>query len=707
MSIEQRTYEIEIAGRPLKVELGKYATLANASAMVRYGDTAVLTAVTDSGPKPGLGFFPLSVEYEEKMYAQGTIPGGYLKREGRPSEQATLSARVIDRSIRPMFPDGFKNEVQVISTVMSLDHKNTPEMSALIGASIGLSISDIPFAQPIAGVIVGYIDDEFVINPTEEQAIDSQMHLIVAGTKDGVVMVEAGANKVPDEIMMDAILFGHEEIKRIVKFIEKIAEEVGLEKREVEEAEIDETFYENVMDEMFDSIDAAMRISDKHDRGEKLDEILEEVTAKYEESLEEEELEEKTSLIKTAHKDLQKKCTRKMILEEKVRPDGRTFDEIRPLSSEVGVLPRVHGTGVFKRGLTQVLSALTLGASGEGKRLDGLEKIDQKRYMHHYNFPPYSVGETGRIRVNRRAIGHGALGERALLPVLPSDVDFPYSIRVVSEVLTCNGSSSQASICGSTLALLDAGVPIDAPVAGIAMGLMKEDDKVQVLTDIQGIEDFYGNMDFKVAGTKDGVTALQMDIKLKGLDKAILKEALMAGKKGRIEIIESMEETIAEPREELSPYAPSIIQTAIDPEKIGDIIGPGGKTITRITTEYDVKIDIEDDGSIFITANDQESGKLALKEIELITEEPEVGRIYKGTIKRIVDFGAFVEILPGKEGLCHISQFTKSRLNKVKDKFELGEEIWVKLTKIDNRGRLDLSRKEAIAEKEIDDPKEK
>lgn len=703
MSIEKKTYTLDIAGKQMKIEMGKFANLANASAMVTYEETTVLTAVTDSGPKPHLGFFPLSVNYEEKMYAAGKIPGGYLKREGRPSENATLISRVIDRSLRPLFPDGFANEVQVVSTVMAIDGEAPADMAALIGASISLSVSDIPFEKPIAGVRIGYVNEEFVINPSEALLEESKMDLVVAGTKDAVVMVEAGAEMVPDQIMLEAILFAHEEIKKIVTFIEGIVEEIGLEKVVFETEAIDEDFYNKVYEEMSSDIDKAMRINDKHDRNVLLDEIKDNIKAKYEEILGEDD--ENLKLISQAHKDLQKKSVRNMIINEGVRPDGRAFDEIRPLSSDVSIVPRVHGTGLFQRGLTQVLSLLTLGAAGEGKRLDGLEAMDQKRYMHHYNFPPYSVGETGRMFVNRRAIGHGALGERALLPVLPSAEDFPYSIRVVSEVLTCNGSSSQASICGSTLALLDAGVPIKDSVAGIAMGLIKEGDDIAVLTDIQGIEDFYGNMDFKVAGTREGVTALQMDIKMDGLSKAILEDALTAGKKARNKVLDNMAEVISEPREELSEYAPRIFSLKIDPDKIGKVIGPGGKTITKITTENDVKIDIEDDGSILITANDKKSGENALAEVELIVQEAEVGKIYIGTIKKIVNFGAFVEILPGTDGLCHISQFTESRIKSVEDKFEVGEEIFVKVIKVDDRGRIDLSRKEALKDKDMEDTK--
>lgn len=704
MSIEKKTYTLEIAGKQMKVEMGKFANLANASAMVTYEETTVLTAVTDSGPKPHLGFFPLSVNYEEKMYAAGKIPGGYLKREGRPSENATLISRVIDRSLRPLFPDGFANEVQVVSTVMAIDGEAPADMAALIGASISLSVSDIPFEKPIAGVRIGYVNEEFVINPSEALLEESTMDLVVAGTKDAVVMVEAGAEMVPDQIMLEAILFAHEEIKKIVTFIEGIVEEIGLEKVVFETEAIDKNFYNEIYEEMSDGIDKAMRIQDKHDRSVMLDKIKDDMNAKYKEILEEDD--ENLKLIGEAHKDLQKESVRNMIINEGVRPDGRAFDEIRPLSSDVGIVPRVHGTGLFQRGLTQVLSLLTLGAAGEGKRLDGLEAMDQKRYMHHYNFPPYSVGETGRMFVNRRAIGHGALGERALLPVLPSEEDFPYSIRIVSEVLTCNGSSSQASICGSTLALLDAGVPITDSVAGIAMGLIKEGDDIAVLTDIQGIEDFYGNMDFKVAGTREGVTALQMDIKMEGLSKAILEEALTAGKKARNKVLDNMAEVISKPREELSKYAPRIFSIKIDPDKIGKVIGPGGKTITKITTENNVKMDIDDDGTILITAADKESGENALAEVELIVQEAEVGKIYIGTIKKIVNFGAFVEILPGTDGLCHISQFTKTRIKSVEEKFEVGEEIFVKVIKIDDRGRIDLSRKEALKDKDMEDDKE-
>ncbi|MDM8533069.1 polyribonucleotide nucleotidyltransferase [Clostridiaceae bacterium HSG29] len=703
MSIERKTYSLDIAGKTLKVEMGRFANLANASAMITYEETSVLTVATDSGKRSTMGFFPLSVNYEEKMYAAGKIPGGYLKREGRPSENATLISRVIDRSIRPLFPDGFSNEVQIVATVMSVDRKVPADMLAMLGASIALSVSDIPFEKPIAGVKIGYVNNEFVVNPSEEVLEESTMDLVVAGTKDAVVMVEAGAKMVPDSIMLEAILFAHEEIKKIVAFVEMIVAEIGVEKRDVIKEEIDEEFYNKVFDEMTDDVDKAMRIADKHERNDFISEVKENMKSKYKEILEENEGNSK--LIGKAVDALQKKTVRKMIIEEKIRPDGRAFDEIRPLSSDVNILPRVHGTGLFQRGVTQALSIVTLGAAGDAQRLDGLEATKTKRYMHQYNFPPYSVGETGRMFVNRRAIGHGALGERALVPVLPSVEEFPYAIRVVSEVLTCNGSSSQASICGSTLALLDAGVPIKDSVAGIAMGLIKEGDKLQVLTDIQGIEDFYGNMDFKVAGTREGITALQMDIKMDGLSKELLEEALNAGKKARNQVLDNMAIAITAPREELSKYAPRIFSIKIDPEKIGKVIGPGGKTITRITAEYDVKIDIDDDGMVLITANDKETGEGALSEIEMIVKEAKVGEIYIGTIKKILNFGAFVELFPGSEGLCHISQFTQKRLKNIEDSFKVGDEIFVKVIKIDEKGRVDLSRKEALKDKDMEDDK--
>lgn len=703
MSIERKTYSLDIAGKTLKVEMGRFANLANASAMITYEETSVLTVATDSGKRSTMGFFPLSVNYEEKMYAAGKIPGGYLKREGRPSENATLVSRVIDRSIRPLFPSEFSNEVQIIATVMSVDREVPADMLAMLGASIALSVSDIPFEKPIAGVKIGYVNNEFVVNPSDKVLEESTMDLVVAGTKEAVVMVEAGAKMVPDSIMLEAILFAHEEIKKIVAFIETIVDEIGLEKREVIKEEIDEEFYNKVFAEMTDDADKAMRIADKHERNDFLSEVKENMISKYKEILEDDDTNLK--LIGKALEALQKKMVRKMIIEEGIRPDGRAFDEIRPLSSDVNILPRVHGTGLFQRGLTQALSIVTLGAAGDAQRLDGLEATTTKRYMHQYNFPPYSVGETGRMFVNRRAIGHGALGERALVPVLPSAEEFPYAIRVVSEVLTCNGSSSQASICGSTLALLDAGVPIKDSVAGIAMGLVKEGDKLQVLTDIQGIEDFYGNMDFKVAGTREGITALQMDIKMDGLSKELLEEALNAGKKARNEVLDCMATAITEPREELSKYAPRIFSIKIDPEKIGKVIGPGGKTITRITTDFDVKIDIDDDGMVLITANDKETGEGALSEIEMIVREAKVGEIYIGTIKKILNFGAFVELFPGSEGLCHISQFTQKRLKNIEDTFKVGEEIFVKVIKIDEKGRVDLSRKEALKDKDMEDDK--
>ena len=692
MSNEVKIFETELGGRKLSVEIGKMAKLINGSCFLTYGETSVLvTAGASKKARSGIDFFPLSCEFEEKLYSVGKIPGGFLKREGRPSEKATLTARLMDRPIRPLFPDGFKHEVQVVATVMSVDQDCQPDIVAMIGSSIALSISDIPFNGPTASVMVGYVDGEFVINPTVEQNEKSKMSIIVSGTKDAVVMVEAGIDIQPEELVLDAIMFGHEEIKKVIEFIEKIVAEVGKEKFEFVEPERDSEFVDKIVNFLTDDMNKAVRIEGKAERNDALSELKDRLKAEFLEEYPDEE-----SFLDIMFKEVEKKLVRKMITEEGIRPDGRKINEIRPVSCEVGLLPRVHGSGMFNRGLTQALSITTLGALGEVQRIDGLGLEETKRYMHHYNFPPYSVGETGMNRVNRRAIGHGALGERALLPVIPSEEEFPYAIRVVSEVLTCNGSSSQASICGSSLSLLHAGVPIKAPVAGIAMGLIKEGDNISILTDIQGMEDALGDMDFKVAGTKEGITALQMDIKIDGLSKEILEKALKQARDGRLYILSKMNEVISEPSKEMSKYAPRVFKLQIKPEKIRDIIGPGGKIISRITQEHNVKIDISDDGKVLITANDGIGGESALKEIESIVKEIEVGEIYTGKIVRITNFGAFVELLPGKDGLCHISQLTKERLKKVEDSFKVGDEIIVKVIEVDKQGRVNVSRKELL-----------
>lgn len=690
-----RVFETMIGGRSLKVEIGKYATLASGAAMLHYGETTVLvTAVGVKKPKEGLDFFPLTVEYEEKLYSVGKIPGGFIKREGRPSERATLTARLIDRPIRPLFPDGMKNEVQVVATVMSVDQDCAPDTVAMNGAAIALGISDVPFCGPVGAVSVGYIDGEYIINPTVEQKEKSQLHLVVAGTKEAVVMVEAGANILPEEVVLGAIMYGHDAIKEICAFIDTIVAEVGKEKFALVLPEVDQAYLDEIRSFLEVKMNQAVRIKEKHERNEALDALKDELIAAFIETHPED-----TNFLKDQFKQVEKDIVRKMIINEAVRPDGRGPKDIRPISCEVGLLPRTHGSGLFRRGLTQVLTITTLGALGEAQRIDGLDLEDTKRYMHHYNFPPYSVGEVGMSRVNRRAIGHGALGERALVPVLPTEHEFPYSIRLVSEVLTCNGSSSQASICGSTLSLLHAGVPIKDSVAGIAMGLIQEEGQISILSDIQGMEDALGDMDFKVAGTKDGITALQMDIKVDGLSRELLENALEQARVGRIHILNCMNAVINTPSAEMSPYAPRVFQIKINPDKIRDVIGPGGKVITRITTEHNVKIDIEDDGTVLITANDGEGGKKALEEIENIVRVPEVGQVYKGKVTRILKFGAFVELSPGKEGMCHISQLDVKRVGKVEDVVNIGDIIDVKIIEIDDQGRVNLSRK-VLLEKE-------
>ncbi|MBM7560635.1 polyribonucleotide nucleotidyltransferase [Fusibacter tunisiensis] len=684
-----RVFEKEIAGRPFKVEIGKMANLANGSALIHYGETVVLvTAVASRKPKPGIDFFPLTVEFEEKLYSVGKIPGGFIKREGRPSERATLTARLIDRPIRPLFPDGMKNEVQVVATVMSVDQDCTPDTVAMNGASIALGISDIPFEGPVAAVTVGYTNGTYIINPTIEQKEMSSLNLVVAGTKEAVVMVEAGADILPEDVVLGGIMRGHEVIQDICAFIEEIQSELGKEKFEIQLPEVDHDFVSEIEAFLSDRMNASVRIHDKHDRNAALDDLKDDLLTHFAESHPDQE-----DFLKDQFKANEKKIVRKMIINEGLRPDGRGVKDIRPVSCEVALLPRTHGSGLFTRGLTQALTITTLGALGESQRIDGLDLEDTKRYMHHYNFPPFSVGEVGMSRVNRRAIGHGALGERALLPVIPSEEDFPYTIRLVSEVVTCNGSSSQASICGSTLSLLDAGVPIKDSVAGIAMGLIQEEGKISILSDIQGMEDALGDMDFKVAGTKNGITALQMDIKVDGLSRELLENALEQARIGRLFILGKMSEVISEPRPEMSPYAPRVFQLKINPDKIRDVIGPGGKVITRITSQYDVKIDIDDDGTVLITANDGIGGEGAKREIEGIVTDPEVGQVFTGKVSRILKFGAFVDLGHGKEGLCHISQIDTKRIAKVEDVLNIGDEVVVKIIEIDDQGRINLSRK--------------
>ncbi|WP_299090160.1 polyribonucleotide nucleotidyltransferase [uncultured Metabacillus sp.] len=704
MGQDKQSFSIEWAGRNLTVEIGQLAKQANGSVLVRYGDTAVLsTATASKDPKP-LDFFPLTVNYEERLYAVGKIPGGFIKREGRPSEKAILASRLIDRPIRPLFADGFRNEVQVISIVMSVDQDCSSEMAAMFGSSLALCVSDIPFEGPIAGVTVGRINNEFIINPTVEQAEQSDIHLVVAGTKDAINMVEAGAKEVPEETMLEAIMFGHEEIKRLIAFQEEVAQAVGKEKMAIELFELDADLEKQIREIAENDLLKAIQVQEKHAREDAINEVKNAVVMKFEEN---EADEDTLKQVKQILSKIVKAEVRRLITEEKVRPDGRGVDEIRPLSSEVGLLSRTHGSGLFTRGQTQALSICTLGALGDVQILDGLGIEESKRFMHHYNFPQFSVGETGPMRgPGRREIGHGALGERALEPIIPSEKDFPYTIRLVSEVLESNGSTSQASICASTLAMMDAGVPIKAPVAGIAMGLVKSGEHYTVLTDIQGMEDALGDMDFKVAGTESGVTALQMDIKIEGLSREILEEALQQAKKGRMEILKSMLATIQAPKQELSQYAPKILTMTINPEKIRDVIGPSGKQINKIIEETGVKIDIEQDGTVFISSINEEMNQKAKKIIEDLVREVVVGQMYLGKVKRIEKFGAFVEIFSGKDGLVHISELALERVGKVEDVVSIGDEILVKVTEIDKQGRVNLSRKAVLKEQKEQEKQE-
>ncbi|MEP9406291.1 polyribonucleotide nucleotidyltransferase [Peribacillus frigoritolerans] len=695
MGQEKHTYSFDWAGRNVTVEIGQLAKQANGAVLVRYGETAVLSTATASKEPRNVDFFPLTVNYEERLYAVGKIPGGFIKREGRPSERAILASRLIDRPIRPLFADGFRNDVQIISMVMSVDQDCSTEMAAMLGSSLALSVSDIPFEGPIAGVVVGRINNEFIINPTVDQLAKSDINLTVAGTKDAINMVEAGANEVPEETMLEAIMFGHDEIKKIIAFQEKIVAEIGKEKMQVTLYQVDAELEAEVKGLCEADLNKAVQVQEKHAREDAIKAVKDRVLVHYEEETDEEKLKQ----IKEILNKLVKSEVRRLITEEKVRPDGRNPDEIRPLSSEVTILPRTHGSGLFTRGQTQALSICTLGALGDVQILDGLGTEESKRFMHHYNFPHFSVGETGPIRgAGRREIGHGALGERALEPVIPNDKDFPYTIRLVSEVLESNGSTSQASICASTLAMMDAGVPLKAPVAGIAMGLVKSGEHYTILTDIQGMEDHLGDMDFKVAGTSKGVTALQMDIKIEGLSREILEEALLQAKHGRIHILESMMSTINQPREQLSKYAPKIVTMSINPDKIRDVIGPSGKHINKIIEETGVKIDIEQDGTVFISSTDEPMIQKAKKIIEDIVREVVVGEQYLGKVKRIEKFGAFVEIFNGKDGLVHISELAEERVGKVEDVVSLGDELLVKVTEIDKQGRVNLSRKAVLKE---------
>ena len=691
----EKNFQYKLAGRDLIVTIGKVAEQAGGACLVQYGDTVVLaTATASKEPREGIDFFPLSVDYEEKLYSVGKIPGGFIKREGRPSEKAILTSRLIDRPLRPLFPEGYRNDVQVIATVLSVDQDHSPEIVAMIGSSIALSISDIPFNGPTGSVLVGLIDGKFIINPTSQERDKSEIHLVVAGTKDAIMMVEAGANEVTEDVMLEGILTAHSEISKLCDFIEDIAKEVGKPKREynlfIPNEEIREKIIEFGRDKLIDAINTF----EKQERLDNIEKVNKEIREVFLEEYPESEQD-----INEIIEDMLKVEVRRLILEEGIRPDNRKVDEIRPITTDVGLLPRTHGSGLFTRGQTQVLTIATLGAISDAQVIDGLGEEESKRYMHHYNFPPYSVGDARPLRgPGRREIGHGALAERALEPVIPPEDIFPYTIRLVSEVLSSNGSSSQASVCGSTLALLDAGVPIKSPVAGIAMGLIKEANNVAILSDIQGMEDHLGDMDFKVAGTKDGITAIQMDIKIAGINKPILEEALEKARLGRLYILNKMAESISTPRESLSPYAPKMYTMQVNPDKIRDIIGPGGKMINKIIDETGVKIDIDDNGKVFIASVTQEDGEKAMDMINKIVKEVEAGDIYLGKVTRITSFGAFVDVLNGKEGLLHISNIARERVNKVEDVLSVGDEILVKVMEIDNQGRINLSRKVLLPE---------
>ncbi len=697
---EKQVFKTTWGGRPLQIEVGQLAKQANGAVLVRYGDTVVLSAAVASKEAKDTDFFPLTINYEEKMYAAGKIPGGFIKREGRPSTEATLTARLIDRPIRPMFAEGFRNEVQVTNIVMSVETDCSPAMAAMLGSSLALSISDIPFDGPIVGVEVGRVNGEYVLNPTVEQAEQTDIELTVAGTKQAINMVESGAKEVSEEDMLGALLFGFDAIKELVAFQEEIVQAVGKEKMEVTLLQVDEVLKKEIFDASYATMKAAVMTEEKLAREENIEQVKLDIREAYAEKFAGHEDEDHLlKEVKQITEDLEKDVVRELITIDKIRPDGRKLDEIRPLSSEVSLLPRVHGSGLFTRGQTQALSACTLAPLGEHQIIDGLGVEVSKRFIHHYNFPQFSVGSTGRAgSPGRREIGHGALGERALAQVIPSEEEFPYTIRLVAEVLESNGSSSQASICAGTLALMDAGVPIKAPVAGIAMGLVSDGENYTILTDIQGLEDHLGDMDFKVAGTKDGITALQMDIKIQGITEQILTEALTQAKQARMEILEELTSTIAAPREELSQYAPKIEMIQIEPAKIKDVIGKGGDTINGIIDETGVKIDIDQDGKVSIASADAEMIKKAIKIIEDLTKEVKVGEVYLGKVVRIEKFGAFVNLIKGKDGLVHISQLANDRVNKVEDVVKLGDEILVKVTEIDKQGRVNLSRKAMLNE---------
>ncbi|MFZ7132108.1 MAG: polyribonucleotide nucleotidyltransferase [Eubacteriales bacterium] len=696
-----KVFKKKISGKELIVEIGELAQLANGSVFLKYGDTNILvTACASKEPREGIDFFPLSCDYEERQYSVGKIPGGFIKREGRPTEKAILSCRLMDRPLRPLFPKGFRNDVQVVATVMSVEQDTSPEIVAMIGSSIALSISDIPFDGPTGSVLVGLVDGNYVANPSVEQREKSDLHLVVSGTKDAIMMVEAGSDEISEDVMLGAIMFAHEQIKELVSFQEDIIREVGKEKMAVSLFVPVEQIEEEIRSFATDKLADAIKTEEKLERQENIDQV----NTLIQDTFIEKYPDNKKDIKEIAYKML-KEAVRKMIVFDKIRPDNRALDEIRPITCKVGKLDRVHGSGLFTRGQTQALSVVTLGALGDIQKLDGLSEEEvSKRYIHHYNFPAYSVGETRPMRgPGRRDIGHGALAERSLIPVLPSEEEFPYTIRVVSEVLSSNGSTSQASVCGSTLSLLDAGVPLKAPVAGIAMGLIKEGDDVAILTDIQGMEDFLGDMDFKVAGTEKGITAIQMDIKIHGIEEDILRKALERARIGRLFILNKMNEVISKPRENLSPYAPRIISMTINPDKIRDVIGAGGKTINKIIDETGVKIDITDDGKVFIASPDGEAAQRAKKIIEDITMDLEVGQIYLGKVVRIMKFGAFVELPGGKDGMVHISKLTHERVNQVEDVVKIGDEITVKVVEIDAQGRINLSRKATLPKPSQDD----
>ncbi|MCU6707153.1 polyribonucleotide nucleotidyltransferase [Paenibacillus sp. J5C_2022] len=691
--------EMMLGGRPLILETGRLAKQANAAVTVKYGDTVVLCTVTASSEPKDLDFFPLTVNYEERLYAVGKIPGGFIKREGRPSEKAILSSRLTDRPIRPLFPDGFRNDVQIANIVMSVDQNCSPEIAAMIGTSASLSISDVPFNGPIGGVVVGRINGEFLINPTVEQEQETDIFVVVAGTKDAIMMVEAEANEVPEDVMLEAIMFGHEEIKSIVAKIEELQSIAGKPKMAVALHTVNDQVNSEVRAYASDKLVEAIRIPEKHARQEAIDAVNGETVEHFGDVYA--DTPELMADVKEVLYDIVKEEVRRLITHDKIRPDGRALNEIRPIECDVALLPRTHGSGLFTRGQTQALSVCTLGAMGDVQILDGISPEEEKRFMHHYNFPPFSVGEARPLRPpGRREIGHGALGERALSKVIPSEEEFPYTIRLVSEVLESNGSTSQASICASTLAMMDAGVPLKAPVAGIAMGLVKNEEHVSILSDIQGMEDHLGDMDFKVAGTSAGVTAIQMDIKIDGIDRSILKEALEQAREGRMHILGKMLEVLSQSRTNLSPYAPKIVTMRINPDKIRDVIGAGGKIINKIIEETGVKIDIEQDGMVFIASSNEEMNQKAKSIIEGIVKEVVVGEIYVGTVKRIEKFGVFAEILPGKDGLVHISQLSTERVAKCEDVVKIGDQITVKVTEIDGQGRINLSRKAVLVAQE-------